>query len=424
MLCLFVLMAAFPCLNALGINTKTGNFPCNQCGRQFHDVTKSILHEQECKSPRCMEDVDVPVTADDVPFSCDDCGKTFPSLNSWVSHSQFNCPHTQSLELPITGRRNVNVSLPHDDTLFHCSSHNTSDGSRCSFSAPTRRLLELHMRKENHPFNCTHENCTSTHVDWKYDHLHYTRHLASPHDQSASKYSTQFSPHDTHASPLSETTHDGIFMCPSNGTSDEDRCNFQCRSRKILEAHMEEAHHPYNCPHPNCTSTGTVWRFRFPNFQAHIKTPHDEPSKRKQIDEQHHSNIPSTAPINMQRKSANTRASANESEAEESSDEESPDSPRVDNYHASIEEMVGVRINSTIPNNTDSSLTKVALDTASRLWHINMNERVCAVCDEHHVLKYMKSLTLTHPDGTFKGSELFSKMQVYNYIVFVNYSIF
>ena len=103
----------------------------------------------------------------------------------------------------------------------------------------------------------------------------------------------------------------------------------------------------------------------------------------------------------MQRKSLNTGASADDSEAEEVSDEDSPASPRrVDNYHASIEEMVGVRINSTIPANTDASLTKIALDTANRLWHINMNERVCAVCDEHHALKYMKSLTLTHPDAT------------------------
>ena len=68
-----------------------------------------------------------------------------------------------------------------------------------------------------------------------------------------------------------------------------------------------------------------------------------------------------------------THFSASECEAEEASDEEAPDSPRrVDSYHAFIKEMVGVRINSTIPINTDSSLTKVALDrdTASRLWHI------------------------------------------------------
>ena len=90
MLSLFFLMAAFPCLNALGINTSTGNFPCNKCGRPFHDLTQSILHEDECTSPRCMEDVDVPVTADNAPFSCDDCAKTFPSLNSWIAHSQFN----------------------------------------------------------------------------------------------------------------------------------------------------------------------------------------------------------------------------------------------------------------------------------------------------------------------------------------------
>ena len=53
-----------------------------------------------------------------------------------------------------------------------------------------------------------------------------------------------------------------------------------------------------------------------------------------------------------------------------------------------------------------------------------MNERVCAVCDEHHTLKYMKTLTLTHPDGSFKGSELFSKMQVYNKIVLFHYFVF
>jgi hypothetical protein len=180
---------------------------------------------------------------------------------------------------------------------------------------------------------------------------------------------------------------------------------------------MEHAHHPYKCPHPNCTSAGVVWRFHFHKFKAHVKTPHDDTSKRKQIDEEHHSSVPSTPTLNMetQRKSANTQTSVDDSEVEEASDEESPDSPRrVDNYHASIEEMVGVRINSTVPTNTDASLTKLALDTASRLWHINMNERVCAVCDEHHALKYMKSLTLTHPDGSFKGSEIFSKMQVYN----------
>ena len=156
-------MAAFPCLAALGVNTNKGNFPCNQCGRPFQDVTQSIVHEQDCTSPRYMEDVDVPVTADDVPFSCDDCGKTFPSLNSWIAHSLFKCPRTHSLEQPINAPRDVNlvhVSLPHNDNLFYCSSHNTSDGSQCSFAAPNQRLLQLHMQKENHPYNCTHENCT------------------------------------------------------------------------------------------------------------------------------------------------------------------------------------------------------------------------------------------------------------------------
>ena len=335
MLSLFFLMAAFPCLNALGINTSTGNFPCNKCRRPFHDLTQSILHEDECTSPRCMEDVDVPVTADNAPFSCDNCAKTFPSLNSWIRHSQFNCPHTQSPEQIINTSRNVDsahISLPHDGSLFFCSYHNTSDGSKCSFAAPTRRLLELHMRTENHPFNC---------------------------------------------------------------------------------------------PHLNCTSTGIVWKFDWKKYNAHIKTLHGDSAKRMKIYEPHQSTISLTTPLDTQQKSANKQFSASECEAEEASDEEAPESPRrIDSYHASIEEMVGVRINTTIPINTDSSLTKVALDTASRLWHINMNERVCAVCDEHHVLKYMKSLTLTHPDGTFKGSELFSNMQVYDNIVLLNYSIF
>ena len=98
------------------------------------------------------------------------------------------------------------------------------------------------------------------------------------------------------------------------------------------------------------------------------------------IYEPHQSTISLTTPLDTQQKSANKQFSASECEAEEASDEETPESPRrIDSYHASIEEMVGVRINTTIPINTDSSLTKVALDTASRLWHINMNERVCAV---------------------------------------------
>jgi hypothetical protein len=177
MLSLFVIMAAFPCQNALGVNTNMGTFPCNQCGRPFHDVTQSVLHEQDCTSPRCMEDVDVPVTADDIPFSCDDCGKTFPSLNSWIAHSQFKCPRTQSFEQPINAPREenlVHISLPHDDTLFYCSSHNTSDGSQCSFAAPNRRLLQLHMQKETHPYNCPHPNCTSTGTVWRFHFKNYS----------------------------------------------------------------------------------------------------------------------------------------------------------------------------------------------------------------------------------------------------------
>jgi len=188
---------------------------------------------------------------------------------------------------------------------------------------------------------------------------------------------------------------------------------------------MRKENHPFKYPHPNYTSTGVVLRFDCKQYNAHVKTPHGDSAKRMKIYEPHQSTISLTTPLETQQKSADKQFSAGESEAEETSDEEAPGSPRrIDSYHASIEEMVGVRINTTIPINTDSLLTKVALDTASRLWHINMNERVCAVCDEHHVLKYMKSLTLTHPDGTFKGSELFSNMQVYDNIVLLNYSIF
>ena len=74
--------------------------------------------------PQCMEDVDVPLTADDIPFSCDDCGKTLPSLNSWTAHSQFKCPRTQSFEQPTNAPRDVNlvhISSPHDDNLIYCS---------------------------------------------------------------------------------------------------------------------------------------------------------------------------------------------------------------------------------------------------------------------------------------------------------------
>ena len=303
MLSLFIIMAAFPCLkfpcmNALAVNTTMGNFSCNQCGRPFHDVTQSLLHEQDCTSPRYMEDVDVPLTADDIPFSCDDCGKTFPSINSWIRHSQFNCPHTQSQVLPVSAAPNVNpfdVSLPrHDDP-------NTQS-----------QVLPVSAAPHIIPFD-----------------------VSLPHD-------------------------DGVFFCSSHNTSDGSRCSFKATSRRLVEMHMQQANHPFNCPHENCTSTGIAWRFNFHQYNAHVKTPHGDSAKRKKINESHQSTIPATAPLETQRKSANIQTSVDDSEAEEASDEESPDSPRpVDSYHASIEEMVGVRINSTIPTNTDTSLTQI-----------------------------------------------------------------
>ena len=210
----------------------------------------------------------------------------------------------------------------------------------------------------------------------------------------------------------------GALQYPSNVLSHGAICSFSAKSRKVLDKHMKETQHPYPCPYENCTSSDMAWKFNFQQYSAHIKTHHGNSPKRKQFHKAYPSTILATAPLEPERKSANTQTSVTDSEAEEASDEESPDSPRrVDSYHASIEEMVGVRINSTIPTNTDTSLTKIAMDTARRLWHINMNERVCAGCDEYNALKYMKTLTLTHPDGNFKGSELFSRMQVQNKIV-------
>ena len=235
MLSLFVLaMSGFPCLNALGVNTKMGNFPCNQCGRPFHDAAESFVHEQDCTSPRYMQDVDVPLTADDVPFGCDDCGKTFPSLNSWLCHSQFKCQHTQSEVIPVCAARDgtsLDVSLPHDEGIFYCSSNKKSDGSRCSFAATTRSLLEMHMEQAGHPYNCTHENCTSPGTAWKYDFSQYTEHLNSTHNPASSEYSMRLHPASAHL----ETSHDSMLLCPSFDRSDGNKCYFQSKSSNSYE---------------------------------------------------------------------------------------------------------------------------------------------------------------------------------------------
>ena len=381
-----ILMAAFP-FSFLGFpcgllyaDASNGYYPCDKCDKPFDDFVLWNAHEETCTSSLNIRDADH-MEDGDVPFQCDVCGENLPDINSWMSHSQFSCPGKPLIQPSSTEVINIK-----------CPLNEISHGTECSFSSPSRSLLELHMTQAQHPYNCSHETCDSAGVLWKFDHRLHSEHEKLPHRKHSQ------------------------LQCPSNILSHGALCTFSATSRKELEIHMKKAQHPYPCPHENCASTGIVWQFHFDQYNAHVKTPHGDSAKRKQFDESHQSTtIPATAPLETQRKSANTQTSVDDSEAEETSDEESPDSPRrVDTYHASIEEMVGVRINSTVPTNTDASLTKLALDTASRLWHINMNERVCAVCDEHYALKYMKSLTLTHPDGSLKGSEIFSKMQVYN----------
>ena len=237
---------------------------------------------------------------DDLPLQCDVCGKILPNKNSWLRHCKVTCPGP--LPLP----------------LFICPSNLVSGGALCSFSVTSRSLLEIHMNEAQHPYICKHANCDSTAVLWRFNYRLLNEHEKLPHKKQH------------------------LLQCPSNVSSHGAICSFSAKSRKALEKHMTEAQHPYPCPHENCTSSGMAWKFNFHQYSAHIKTPHSNSSKRKPP------TIPATAPLEPERKSANTQTSVTDSEAEEASDEESPDSPRrVDSYHASIEEMVGVLISGT-----------------------------------------------------------------------------
>ena len=118
-----------------------------------------------------MEDVDV-------SLQCDVCGKKLPNKNSWMRHRELSCP-------------GVLLPLP----LLICPSNLISHGTLCSFSYPSRQLLEIHMNEAQHPYICKHANCDSAGVNWRFNYDLLNKHEKSPHEKHCS---------------------DHLFQCPSN----------------------------------------------------------------------------------------------------------------------------------------------------------------------------------------------------------------